>query len=140
MVLKIHSPDITHKTDVGGVALDLADADDGARGLRARSCAARGQRGPDARIDGVTVQPMIRAADGLELILGIKKDPVFGTVILAGHGRRGGGAAAATARLGFPPLNERLAQRMLESLRMWPLLTGYRGPAAGRPSTGWSRS
>jgi acetyltransferase len=71
---------------------------------------------------------MVRAADGLELIVGAKKDPTFGAVLMAGLG----GTAAEVFRdraLGLPPLNERLARRMLESLRCWPLLRGYRGRA-----------
>jgi len=69
---------------------------------------------------------MVSDQNGVELILGIKKDPVFGTVFLAG---RGGTDAElfADRSLGFPPLNERLARRMLESLKIWPLLSGYRG-------------
>ena len=125
VVLKVRSPDISHKTDVGGVKLDLGSP---AMVQAAFDAIVRGarERRPDARLEGVTVQPMIRDRDGHELILGIKKDPVFGTVILAGMG--GVGAELLGDRsLGFPPLNERLAMRMLESLRMWPLLTGYRG-------------
>jgi len=125
VVLKVRSPDLTHKTDVGGVALDLAGPEMVAAAFDTIVRNARSRR-PDARLDGVTVQKMIRARDSLELILGIKKDPVFGTVILAGMG--GVGAELLGDRsLGFPPLNERLAKRMLESLRMWPLFTGYRG-------------
>jgi acetyltransferase len=125
VVLKVQSPDLTHKTDVGGVALDLAGPEMVAAAYDTIVRNARSRR-PDARLEGVTVQKMIRARDSLELILGIKKDPVFGTVILAGMG--GVGAELLGDRsLGFPPLNERLAMRMLESLRMWPLCTGYRG-------------
>jgi acetyltransferase len=124
VVLKVRSPDITHKTDAGGVALDLAGAEMVAAAWDAIMRSAREQR-PDARLEGVTVQKMIAARDSLELILGIKQDPVFGTVILAGMG--GVGAELLGDRsLGFPPLNERLAMRMLESLRMWPLFMGYR--------------
>jgi acetyltransferase len=125
VVLKVRSPDITHKTDVGGVALDLAGAEMVAAAWDRIMRSAR-ERRPDAQLEGVTVQKMIQARDALELILGIKQDPVFGTVILAGMG--GVGAELLGDRsLGFPPLNERLAMRMLESLRMWPLLAGYRG-------------
>jgi len=125
VVLKVRSPGITHKTDVGGVALDLASAEMVTPAFHNIVRNAR-ERRPDARIEGVTVQKMIQVADSLELILGIKKDPVFGTVVMAGMG--GVGAELLADRsLGFPPLNERLAMRMLESLRMWPLLTGYRG-------------
>ena len=125
VVLKVRSADISHKTDVGGVKLDLGSAAMVGAAFDAIVRGAR-ERRPLARLEGVTVQPMIRARDGLELILGIKRDPVFGTVILAGMG--GVGAELLGDRsLGFPPLNERLAMRMLESLRMWPLLAGYRG-------------
>jgi len=127
VVLKVHSRDLTHKTDVGGVALDLAGPEMVGAAYDAIIRSARALR-PDARLEGVTVQKMIRAKESLELILGIKKDPVFGTVLLAGMG----GTAAellADRSIGIPPLNERLAMRMLESLRMWPLFTGYRGRA-----------
>ncbi len=125
VVLKILSPDITHKTDVGGVALSLED-DSMVRSAFERIIANARAKRPDAKIDGVTVQPMVSATDGVELILGVKQDPVFGTVMMVGMG----GVSAELFRdrsLGFPPLNERLARRMLESLRIWPLLTGYRG-------------
>ena len=125
VVLKVRSPDVSHKTDVGGVALDLAGAEMVTAAFHNIVRNVK-ERRPDARVDGVTVQKMIEAEDALELILGVKKDPVFGTVIMAGMG--GVGAELLADRsLGFPPLNERLAMRMLESLRMWPLLTGYRG-------------
>jgi acetyltransferase len=124
-VLKILSPDITHKSDVGGVALDLKDEAAVRQAFAAIMERAR-QKAPAARLQGVTVQPMVSDQNGVELILGIKKDPVFGTVVLAG---RGGTDAElfADRSLGFPPLNERLARRMLESLKIWPLLSGYRG-------------
>ena len=125
VVLKIDSPDITHKTDAGGVVLDV-------RG-EAAVCAAFErivrmvrERQPEARITGVTVQPMASPRDGVEVIVGAKRDPVFGMVILVGFGGIAAEVFHDTA-LGFPPLNERLARRMLESLRAWPLLQGYRG-------------
>lgn len=125
VVLKLDSPDITHKSDVGGVALDLADAA-AVRAAFARIVAGSKAARPEARVGGVTVQRMVRRGDGLELIVGSRQDPVFGAVILVGMG----GVTAEVLRdrtLGLPPLNERLARRMLESLRAWPLLEGYRG-------------
>ncbi len=125
VVVKLDSPDVTHKTDVGGVALDLADEAAVRSAFERVTSAARRAR-PDARITGVTVQRMVRARDSIELIVGARQDPIFGTVILVGLG----GVAAEVLRdraLGLPPLNERLARRMLESLRAWPLLQGYRG-------------
>jgi len=130
VVLKILSPDITHKTDVGGVMLDLEDAG-AVRTAFTAMLQTVARKAPAARLEGVTVQKMLRAGDGVEMILGIKKDPTFGTVVMAGMG----GTAAeiyGDRAIGFPPLNERLARRMLEELRMRPLLAGYRGrpPAA----------
>lgn len=128
VVLKIASPDITHKTDVGGVALNLAGDVEVEAAFHRITDSAR-QKRPEAKIDGVTVQPMVVAADGVELIVGAKQDPVFGAVLMAGMG----GVAAELFQdraLGLPPLNERLARRMLESLRSWPLMNGYRGRPA----------
>ncbi len=127
VVLKIDSPELTHKSDVGGVALDLADADEVRRAFD-RIMASSAAADPDAHLEGVTVQPMIAAGASHELIFGVRRDPVFGSVIMAGRG--GTGAELFGDRvLGFPPLNEHLARLMLESLTIWPLLTGYRGRA-----------
>jgi len=125
VVLKIQSPDITHKSDVGGVQLNLGTGKMVRAGFERIMESARMKR-PAAKIEGVTVQKMASTKDSVELILGIKKDPVFGTVLLAGMG----GITAelfGDKALGFPPLNERLARHMLESLKIYPLLTGYRG-------------
>ena len=125
VVLKIRSPQITHKTDVGGVALNLAD-DEAVRCAFEQVVASAHRMRPEAEIQGVTVQRMMTAVHSVELILGVKRDPVFGPVIMVGFG----GIAAEVFQdrtLELPPLNERLARRMLESLRSWPLLTGYRG-------------
>ncbi len=125
VVLKVHSPDVTHKSDVGGVALNLED-ETMVRAAFDSIVASVHRHMPQAVLAGVTVQPMIDIEDSLELILGIKKDPAFGTVILAGMGGIGVELLGERA-LGFPPLNERLARLMLESLKIWPLLQGYRG-------------
>ncbi len=125
VVMKIHSPDITHKTDVGGVALNLTN-DDVVRQTFEKMVGKAAEMRPDAHITGVTLQKMVSHPNGFELLLGAKKDPVFGTVIMVGMG----GTAAEVFRdraLGLPPLNEALARRMLESLKSWPLLQGYRG-------------
>jgi acetyltransferase len=126
-VMKIASPDITHKSDAGGVILDVR----GERAAReAFDALIAGARGAGAsRIEGATVQPMVRAEGSIELILGMRRDPVFGPVILAGLGGTTAEVLGDTS-LGFPPLNERLARRMLESLRIWPLLQGYRNRPA----------
>ncbi len=125
VVLKIHSPDITHKSDVGGVALNIKDADMVRAAFR-NMMKTVSEKKPDARLDGVTVQKMVNTKDAIELIVGSKKDAAFGTVMLAGMG----GTTAELfkdRRLEFPPLNERLARHMLESLKIYPLLKGYRG-------------
>jgi acetyltransferase len=125
VVLKIQSPDITHKSDAGGVLLNLADGEAVETGFAKILENVRARR-PDARIEGITVQKMVSRNEGVEMILGIKKDSVFGTVLMAGMG----GITAelfADRALGFPPLNERLARRMIESLKIYPLLRGYRG-------------
>jgi acetyltransferase len=124
VVLKIHSPDITHKTDVGGVVLDLEDAHMVETAFD-RIMSSVKKLVPQAKIEGVTVQKMIKAKDGLEMIIGSKKDPTFGAVIMVGSG----GITAeilGDRSLCFPPLNERLARRLLEQLKSWPLLQGYR--------------
>ena len=124
IVLKIQSVDIMHKSDVGGVALNIKN-DDVLRASYKNMMETVIKSSPDAKIDGITVQKMVKTKDGVEMILGIKKDPLFGTVMLAGMG----GTKAELFkdnRLEFPPLNEKLAMQMLTSLKIWPLLTGYR--------------
>ncbi len=125
VVIKILSPDITHKSDMGGVALNIKDENSVWITYKNMTESIK-ERMPKARIEGVTVQPMFNSKDSIELILGTKKDPIFGTVMLIGMG----GTAAEVFKdktLGFPPLNERLARRMLENLKIYPLLKGYRG-------------
>ena len=114
-MLKIHSPQITHKTDVQGVMLNLAGDEEVRRAFDRITTTAMRLR-PDAKILGVTIEPMVTALDGLELIVGTKRDPVFGPVILVGAG----GIAAELFQdraIGLPPLNDRLARQMLASLR-----------------------
>ena len=125
VVLKVRSPQIVHKTDVGGVVLGLADAN-AVREAFGRIVSSAKELRPDARIEGVTVQRMVSAPNGVELIVGARKDPTFGPVILLGAG----GVATELFQdraLELPPLNDRLARRMVESLRSWPLLRGFRG-------------
>lgn len=125
VVLKIYSPDITHKSDVGGVALNIKN-EDMVRASFRNMIKTASEKKPDARIDGITVQKMVDTRDGIELIVGTKKDPVFGTVMLVGMG----GTTAELFKdkhLEFPPLNEHLARQMLESLQIYPLLAGWRG-------------
>ena len=125
VVIKIHSPDISHKSDMGGVALNIKDENTVWMTYKNMTESIK-QKMPEATIEGVTVQPMFNAKDAIELILGIKKDPIFGTSIMIGMG----GTAAELfmdKSLGFPPLNETLALRMIKNLKIYPLLRGYRG-------------
>ena len=126
--MKIHSPQITHKTDVGGVVLNLASDEAVAAAFEKMTARAKEKR-PDATILGVTMQKMVAIPNAFELIMGMKKDPIFGAVILVGMG----GTATEVFQdraLALPPLNETLARRALESLKSWPLLRGYRGKPA----------
>lgn len=124
VILKIFSPDISHKTDVGGVVLNLED-EEMVRTAFDSMMAHVKLKEPKARLEGVTIQPMVDIKDAVDLIVKIKKDPVFGTVILLGMG--GTGAELFEDKvLGFPPLNERLAIHMLKSLKLYPLLAGYK--------------
>lgn len=125
LVLKIVSPDIAHKTEVGGVVVgvrseaQLADEYDS---LLVRVA----QKAPHARIAGVLVAQM--AQGGVELILGTKKDPVFGPVVMVGLG----GIFAEVLRdvaLQIAPVTEQQATQMLRSLKAFPLLDGARGRA-----------
>jgi acetyltransferase len=125
VVLKVLSPQITHKTDVQGVHLNLKDDEEVQRAFEQIVTTARRLR-PDADVQGVTVQKMVTAVNSVELILGAKRDPVFGPVIMVGSGGVTAEVFQDTA-IELPPLNERLARRMLESLRAWKLLQGYRG-------------
>ncbi|WP_417382486.1 acetate--CoA ligase alpha subunit [Gimesia sp.] len=128
VVLKVFSEQITHKTDVGGVELDLYEEHEISEAYE-RIMQRVKQARPDAEVQGVTVQRMVSEPEGHELILGVKRDPVFGMVLLVGAG--GTSAELYQDRaLELPPLNERLARHALESLRSWPLLTGYRGHPA----------
>jgi acetyltransferase len=124
VVLKVNSPQIIHKNEVGGVLVNLCSEEE-VRGAFDRIVSSVAKHRPSVTVEGVTVQPMITAADGLELFLGSRRDPVFGPVIIVGSG----GVTAELLEdfaLGMPPLNERLVRRMLESLRTWPILAGYR--------------
>ena len=125
-VLKLYSKTITHKTDVGGVRLNLGDAATVRAAYRAIEEAVR-ERAGAAAFDGVTVQPMVRL-DGYELIIGSSLDPQLGPVLLFGAG----GQLVEVFRdsaLGLPPLNTTLARRMMERTRIFTALQGVRGRA-----------
>lgn len=124
VVLKIDSPDIIRKSEVGGVALNIKN-EDMVRLTYRNMMKTVTEKEPNARIIGITVQKMVDTHDGVEMILGIKKDSLFGTVMLTGLGGTTG-ELFKDRRLEFPPLNEQLARQMIKTLQIYPLLTGYR--------------
>ncbi len=128
-VVKIVSRDITHKSDVGGVQLNLASPAAVAQAVTDMLATIQ-QKAPDARIDGFNVQPMIRRPGAHELILGIAEDATFGPVILFGQGGTAVEVIGDRA-VALPPLNPILAHDMIERTQISRLLRGYRDrPAA----------
>jgi acetyltransferase len=124
LAIKIISRDITHKSDVGGVVLDLETreaARQAARDIAERAASAR----PDARIDGFAVQAMIRRPDAHELIVGIDEDVLFGPTILFGAGGTSVEVVADSA-IALPPLDQQLADDLIGRTRIARLLAGYR--------------
>lgn len=129
VALKLVSPDITHKSDVGGVELNLADGD-GVRAAFEHIVAAARAAHPDAAIEGVLVQKMLNG--GQEVIVGVRRDPQFGPLALVGRG----GVDVELLRdvaMGVAPLTRSRAERMLDSTRTGVRLKGWRGtPPADR--------
>lgn len=124
VALKILSPDISHKSDVGGVALDLPDAPT-VKAAAERMLENCRLRQPAARIAGFTVQPMIRRRFARELIVGITVDPTFGPVVLFGKGGVDVEVLPDKA-IGLPPLNSRLAADLISQTRVTRMLQGFR--------------
>lgn len=128
VALKILSPDITHKSDIGGVVLDLEDMDSVISAATAMSKRMAEMR-PDARLQGFSVQWMVRRPQARELIIGVTTDPVFGPVILFGQG---GISVEVTGdhAIGLPPLNMVLARELISRTRVSKLLAAYRNLSA----------
>ncbi|MCC5870138.1 MAG: bifunctional acetate--CoA ligase family protein/GNAT family N-acetyltransferase, partial [Gammaproteobacteria bacterium] len=129
VALKVLSQDITHKSDVGGVVLDLGSAQavrEAAAGI-ARRVAQR----PDTRLQGFSVQAMARREGAFELIIGASTDEVFGPVVLFGHGGTGVEVINDSA-LALPPLNMALARQLVDTTRVSRLLAGFRHHPAAR--------
>lgn len=124
VVLKLHSHTITHKTDVGGVQLDLAD-EAAVRSAWQRIETTLRERAGEGHFQGCTVQPMIDRR-GYELILGSTIDPQFGPVLLFGAGGQLVEVLQDRA-LGLPPLNTVLARQLMERTRIFRALGGVRG-------------
>jgi acetyltransferase len=125
VVLKLNSETITHKTDVGGVRLDLLYADEVRQAFTDMEKAVSSKFSPDDFL-GVTVQPMLNLKEGYELIIGSSPDPQFGPVLLFGTG----GTLVEVFKdraLGLPPLTTTLARRMMERTKIHTALKGVRG-------------
>lgn len=128
VVLKIDSPDISHKSDVDGVALNVMNAV-GARDTYLALVERVAQLAPDARINGVTVQKMARARRGREIYIGLVTDDPFGPVIVFGAG--GTMIELLNDRaMELPPLNQFLARRLIERSRVAETLADWRGAGA----------
>jgi acetyltransferase len=128
VALKIRSPDLTHKSDIGGVMLNLGN--DARVRSEAAAMLARTQKArPEAKLEGFLVQQMVERPGALELIVGVIDDVIFGPVVMVGAG----GTAVELLRdttLELPPLNAALARAALSRTRIWSLLQGYRGRPA----------
>jgi len=125
VVLKLYSETITHKTDVGGVQLNLGDAEAVKRAFEAIQTSVAAKVGAE-HFQGVTVQPMIKLKDAYELIVGSSLDPQFGPVLLFGTG----GQLVEVFKdrsLALPPLNTTLARRMMEQTKIYQAPKGVRG-------------
>jgi acyl-CoA synthetase (NDP forming) len=123
VVLKVESPHVLHKTDVGGVRPGCADAG-AVRAAHAEMLATVRERAPQARLDGVAVQPQV--ADGVEVILGVKTDPAFGPTVVFGLG----GVLVEVLQdvaLRLPPFGLADAREMIDEIRGRALLRGVRG-------------
>jgi acyl-CoA synthetase (NDP forming) len=123
VVAKIVSPDIPHKTEVGGVLLNLQDAD-AVRAAHDELIARARRARPDARIEGVLVAPMQKG--GVEVILGIHRDPTFGPMLMYGSG---GTAVELFQDVAFAsaPLTPASARQLIDRVRSSRLLRGWRG-------------
>jgi acetyltransferase len=127
VVLKLHSETVTHKTDVGGVRLNLAEETAVRNAFRAIQSSLREKKG-EGHFLGVSVQPMVKQ-EGYELIVGSSIDGQFGPVLLFGAG----GQLVEVFKdrsLALPPLNTTLARRMMEQTRIFEALGGVRGRKA----------
>ena len=123
VVLKVSSPDIIFRSEAGGVVTGITSEQE-LRAEYAKLMAKLPQSCPGARINGLIVQKMLEKID-YEVIIGAKKDPLFGSVILFGMG----GTAAELFNdfsIGLPPLNQTLARRLMEETKVYKMLKGYR--------------
>jgi acetyltransferase len=124
VALKINSPDITHKSDAGGVRLNITNAQ-AARSAYNELVNSVQKNRPEARIDGLTIQPMLQRPNGRELLVGLVTDPVFGPVITFGAGGTAVEVMGDRA-VTLPPLNRSLVQDLIRRTRVSRLLGAFR--------------
>ncbi len=124
VAIKINSPDISHKSDVGGVRLNITDAAEVMAAFRELTASARAAR-PNARIKGVTVEAMARLTGARELVVGASRDKVFGPTILFGAGGTMVEILQDSA-VALPPLNTVLASRLVDKAKVSRLLAAFR--------------
>lgn len=131
IAVKVLSRQITHKSDVGGVALNLTSADHARRAARDMEVALA-KLGLGEQLEGFVLQPMVTIKNGLELLVGLTTDPVFGPVIVFGAGGVSVEAVNDIA-IGLPPLDAGLAEELIAGTRINRLLKGFRRvPPANR--------
>ena len=128
IAMKVLSSDISHKSDAGGVRLNIGSAQE-VRGAYKQLLDQVGQKMPDARIDGVTIEKMYRSSNGRELMVGIIRDPVFGPVISFGSGGTAVEVMGDSA-ISLPPLNQRLAKDLINRTKVSKLLGQFRNMPA----------
>ncbi len=124
VAMKIHSPDITHKSDAGGVRLNLRDAP-AVRNAYHEIIEKVGKNRPDAKIDGISIEPMVVKPNGRELMVGIVSDPVFGPVVTFGAGGTAVEVLADRA-VALPPLNQHLVKNLIAGTRVSRMLKAFR--------------
>ena len=132
VAMKINSPDISHKSDVGGVRLNIGNAH-AVRSTYIELVEEVSSKYPDANIEGVTIEPMYVPPHGRELLIGVVRDPVFGPVITFGAG----GTQVEVLRdrsVALPPLNRFLAEKMIKQTRIAHLLGTFRNMPAVKMS------
>ncbi|MEA3450061.1 MAG: bifunctional acetate--CoA ligase family protein/GNAT family N-acetyltransferase [Patescibacteria group bacterium] len=123
VAMKILSPDILHKTDVGGVELNIESKKEAKEKFTLIMNNAR-QKEPKARLEGVFIEPL--TSKRYEILIGAKRDPIFGPAIVFGMG----GVAVEVfndTKIGLPPLNMALSMKMIQDTKVYKLLKGYRG-------------
>ena len=128
IAMKVMSSDISHKSDAGGVRLNIASAQE-VRGAYKQLIEQVSAKVPDAEIEGVTVEKMYRSSNGRELMVGIIRDPVFGPVISFGSGGTTVEVMGDSA-ISLPPLNQRLTRDLINRTKVSKLLGQFRNMPA----------